>query len=286
MTTLLDITERLAKPGLMSALGVKRESTAMKELKSYFVLIAKHINALELGQLVATGANRERVLGIASTKISQTLTRLRPILYAVLATNLQQAYLEGYHLEVLRESSTPQLDELLRQASKAARAALTARRAGSVHGSPIDRLGPSGKAAAEFAATQAASLVTGIDKTTRQNLEKLIAQAIEEQLGPDKLARMIQQELQDEAALRSKLIAQTEMNNAFSQAALDKMHALNFEYKELVPSEDACPICVGIAAEGPVPIDQPFSNGSMRTPIHVGCRCAIVAARNPRGASQ
>jgi len=44
--------------------------------------------------------------------------------------------------------------------------------------------------------------------------------------------------------------------------------------QSIASGDDAtCPVCLGIEAEGPIPLDQPFSTGDMYAPYHTLCRC-------------
>lgn len=47
--------------------------------------------------------------------------------------------------------------------------------------------------------------------------------------------------------------------------------------KEIILSEDACPVCEAAAAGGPVPVGESFPDGD--PPIHPRCRCTIGIAK-------
>jgi hypothetical protein len=147
---------------------------------------------------------------------------------------------------------------------------------------PLDQLGPTGERAADYAATSAAETVVGIDATTLSLIQDAISTGIEERLGVGGTARLIREVVTDMSVKRSEAIATTEMNDAISQATLEKLGDLGIEYKKAIPVDDPCDICQENADAGAIPVDDEFPSGDDATPFHTRCRCAVVGARAPQ----
>ena len=84
---------------------------------------------------------------------------------------------------------------------------------------------------------------------------------------------------------RAEMIARTEAidaSNMGQQAIWDK--AMDSDLlpadtkKRWVATADACPICLALEAEGPVPVRGTFSNGKQGPTAHPFCRCSKVLA--------
>ncbi|MGC0154840.1 phage portal protein [Chromobacterium vaccinii] len=74
---------------------------------------------------------------------------------------------------------------------------------------------------------------------------------------------------------RAATIAGNEVMEAQGVASLDLFEASPLvAYKRWNAYPGCCSACLAVAGES-VPLDEPFSNGAMRSPLHVGCRCDI-----------
>lgn len=253
------LIESLARPGVLGLAGRTIEKRCEWELKGYFAKLSAGVGLLDLGQLAATELTDEMVLHQVQFKLSNLLRRERPLLLQILASNMQDAYLASLKVGAYAEADGDGL---------------------------IDKLGPSGEDAADYAAEYAAQLVKDVDQTTINILATAISKGIANQAGVPGTGQLIRKAVDDMSVFRSKLIASTEMNDAMSQAALAKMKALQVPYKQLIASPDACEICLSIVDAGPVPVDQPFvdldGEEHEASPIHPGCRCATTGARAPK----
>lgn len=140
--------------------------------------------------------------------------------------------------------------------------------------------GPPVRRAIDWAQEHATKLVTRMDEETKKRLAQAISEGIENKRGIEGLARDIRGEFDNMTKYRSKLIAQTETNDALSQAFMDRADDLGITGKEWVVIGDdrTCEICNGNEAEGIVPIDHVFSSGHTRPPGHPGCRCSLAPA--------
>jgi len=146
---------------------------------------------------------------------------------------------------------------------------------------PVPFEGPPIGQAVEWANKYCAQLVTRLDEETKKRLAKVISDGIANKRGVDGIARDIRKEFKDMSKRRAVTISQTETNQALSQASMDRMHDMGVNGKEWIVDGDerTCPICMGNAAQGVIPIDQLFQSGHMQTPGHVNCRCATAPAR-------
>jgi len=149
-----------------------------------------------------------------------------------------------------------------------------------------DKLGDVAKRAADWASSQAAELVTGIDETTIDRLASVIEQGIEEMRGPYGTGQLIRAEMEDMSVSRALTIASTEMNRAMSAATLDKLDFLGVEYKQWILDPDPCPICIDNADAGVIPASEEFPSGDDGPPAHPNCRCAVTGARAPDSEDQ
>ncbi|WP_053073362.1 phage portal protein [Chromobacterium violaceum] len=74
---------------------------------------------------------------------------------------------------------------------------------------------------------------------------------------------------------RAATIAGNEVMEAQGAAKLSLFGASPLvAYKRWNAYPGCCSACLSVAGES-VPLDEPFSNGAMRSPLHVGCRCDI-----------
>lgn len=119
--------------------------------------------------------------------------------------------------------------------------------------------------------------INSIASTRLDELAALLAQALRDGWGPEGLAREIRDLFDDADA--AHMVATTEIARAQSQASMDSYQQSGVDRVEwLVAPTDACPICTGNAAEGPVRRGQDFAGGVDSPPQHPRCRCAIAPA--------
>jgi hypothetical protein len=251
--TLTTLLERIAQPGVLGAPGKRVERACASDLATYFRTLGAKIAAMEWSGVVKQDAEHAR--SAAELLVNGVIRNASPALLAILSTNIYDAMMVADKAEYLKEDDT---------------------------GNTIDRVGLSAQDAANYAATKGASLVTGMNATTRTILGDTVADSILTLNGVDGLKRDLLSVFEDMASWRAEMIATTEMNDAMSEAAMNKMARLNIEYKQVILSPEACPICEDNAAEDPLPINQSYSSGDLRPPFHPNCRCAVVGARPPQ----
>lgn len=254
---LVELAEKLARPGLLGLAGKRIEKRCQQDLERYFRALTREILALHLENLVEH-ATKEIARHAVQIKLANVLRNRSHILQALLEMNIQAAMLAGdrvHHFaeadgadEPDPESFTPML---------------------------------SSDEAALYASIHAGEQVAGINATTQRLIADVIETGIEDSFGVPGTARLLRQTLDQMSKSRSWAIASTEMNDAFSEAAIRKLDRLGIEYKRWITSPDACPVCEENEDAGPIPVDDEFPSGDERPPAHVNCRCALVGARAP-----
>lgn len=144
--------------------------------------------------------------------------------------------------------------------------------------------------ALEYAQTRAAELVGkkwvngvlvdnpdakwAITDTTREELRELIARAFAEQWTPAELSKQIDSAFVFSAG-RAEMIAETETAMAQTAATVQTGKNLGATTKSIQMSNlhDIDDECDDAEEDGEVPIDKPYSNGSLHVPLHPRCRC-------------
>ncbi len=139
---------------------------------------------------------------------------------------------------------------------------------------PIFYEGPPMRDAIDYANTKTAKLVKGLDDETREQMQKVIADAVKEKKGVDGLARDLRKQFDDIGKYRSKMVARTETADALEQSFIDRAHDMGITGKEWV-TFDPCEVCEpndGVV----VGIDETFPSGHDRPPAHPNCMCALA----------
>lgn len=255
---LTKIVEAAAKPGVMSLAGQAMEKKMSKALGIYFRAVGRALTP-RLKKL-AKKDNAETARHEALLLSNQVIRRYSHTLLHILASHIMEAMNKADKQTVMHEAEPDvSLD------------------------ATADKLGLSGQEAADYAAEEAAKQVQGINATTAQRYADAVATAIEDELGVSGLSQLLREITDDMSTSRAEAIATTEIGDAFGEAALRKLKREDIAGKQLIPSPDACEICMSIVEAGPVPVDEPFVDDDGeeydRSPIHVRCRCATVGAR-------
>jgi hypothetical protein len=257
----LEILEKLiesaTKPGIEGLVGRAIEKRCRVDLQGYFRTLATDVEAQHLEKI--DGANGEEVaLHAVDMALHNVIRKTSPYLLTALAMNIQDAMMRADKLTVAVEADAV----------------------------GKDKVGLTAQEAAAYASEHGAEAVKGINAFTQKQIRDLVATGIKEQWGVTKTAREIKSLMKDMTTGRAERIAATEMNDAFSEAAMRKLKRSGTSYKQIILSADACEICSSIQEAGPVPIAEPFvdEDGEEydRTPIHTFCRCATIGARAPK----
>lgn len=266
------LLETARRPGLLGLAGQVIERRCQRELAAYFRKLGSSIRSLHLESL-AESDNAEVARHTAEMRLGNVLRTHQPLLRSILETNGRAAQVIAWMSDDFSEADAGKKPPPNFVATNAA----------------MDRLGITGRQAAEYAAQYAAQSVAGIDATTSRIVADIIQRGILERLGVPGTARALREAIDGMTGGRARLIASTEMNDAMSQATLEKLFRNGAQYKQLIASPDACDECLAIAEAGPVPLGDSFEGDEDtydRTPIHPGCRCATTGARPPEGDQQ
>jgi Phage Mu protein F like protein len=129
------------------------------------------------------------------------------------------------------------------------------------------------------------NLAKTLDETTAAEIEKILAAGLEDGLSYSQIAKLISQKFADFGAARARLIAITEIGNAYSDATLQT--ALQLEQAGVsmekawmtVGDERVDPDCLANEAAEWISAAASFPSGDERPLAHPGCRCALLVRR-------
>lgn len=116
-----------------------------------------------------------------------------------------------------------------------------------------------------------------IDRSTRDELRRLIEEAFEKQVHRRELAKQIRSAGAFSKA-RADLIAKTEIVRAQSMGQIAVWKSLGSVKKVrwLAAGPNPCPACLANAAAGEVELGQPFPSGDAAPGVHPNCECALM----------
>ena len=129
--------------------------------------------------------------------------------------------------------------------------------------------------------------VTQMDDTSKSMLRDLITREIERGTGYDKIARLIRAQFTDWSTKRAKLVAITEIGNAYQQGNLivgkDLADAgLQMQKSWLTRGDDKVdPHCQANQDDGWIDVNNSFSSGADVPLDHPRCRCVTLYRRKP-----
>lgn len=255
-STIAKLLTEAQRPGLLGLIGKTIEKRCRLDLQAHFADLGKKIKALKLESLAASNTmTPELARHAVEMQLHNVLRIARPNLEAALQTNIAEAIVKAGKIQVAAEAADTN--------------------------NSIDKVGMTAQQAADYAAQQAAQLVTGIDQTTQQSIADAIAAGIEQQLGVAGTADLIQNVVAGLSTWRAAMIATTEMNDAMNTAFLSKLQANDVAYKQWIVGPNPCPECEDNADASPIPVDEDFPSGDDSPPAHPNCACAVAGARAP-----
>lgn len=267
--------EAATRPGVMGREG-------WKLVVSFRLAIAAYFNHMATQMAVLDDAT-DNHYGLIEPHVRNIIRKAQPLVLNAYKTHAKQAflssgkkpvYLGGQIHPVMHEADDGAIINfapLTTPLQRAKEEELYAK---------LDRLGLTGQQAVDYVTEHGAELVKGIDEYTLKVLRSIIAEGIESQLGVQGTVKRIREEFGEMSNYRARSIATTEINDAMSEAALVKIVEVGLDGKKWIRSVGACPLCTANAAQGIIPVGQPFQSGHMRPPGHPGkCRCAVAGAR-------
>jgi len=112
-----------------------------------------------------------------------------------------------------------------------------------------------------------------ITETTRDNLRKLVQQAIDEGWTINQTQHQI---INSESFAPSRALNISRTESAFARSMGTFVSAKNtgMALKDWMLGDEACDICQANAAQGKIPILEVFESGDLYVPAHPNCRCA------------
>lgn len=143
--------------------------------------------------------------------------------------------------------------------------------------------------AVAYAEAHAAAQVTRINDTTRDYLNTLITQAVDQGWAWDRVAEMIEERFEEFATggyrPRSQRVAIYEIGDAYEfgneqQAGEIAAAGIPMEKAWLTANDEKVrPSHQANQKQGYIPLDDSFSSGDKRPPTDSGCRCATLHRR-------
>jgi broad specificity phosphatase PhoE len=115
-----------------------------------------------------------------------------------------------------------------------------------------------------------------LDKTSVDRLASAIADAYEEGGDFDSVVDAIKSEFQDFSTSRAKMIAQTELNDAFGQSVLHFGREAGATTKTWETDLTPCVVCIANALQGSIDLDEDFESGDDAPPAHPNCMCSLI----------
>lgn len=142
----------------------------------------------------------------------------------------------------------------------------------------LDRmLSQANENAIAWAERHAATLVTEVSRTTKDEIRELVTVAMQEGATNEELAKSLGESFAFSPE-RSMMIARTETAFADERGTLQGWRASGeVEEKAWLPDVDPCPVCQANAAQGPIPVDAEFQSGDLSPPAHPNCECSMTA---------
>lgn len=127
--------------------------------------------------------------------------------------------------------------------------------------------------------------VAGINAATREEVGRIIAAGTEAGASYTSISRELRAAFEGFSARRAKLIAVTEMGDAYeagNRGVADMLTAVGLEVEKQwldVGDRRVDPECVSNAAQGWIPIEAAFASGHQQPTAHPGCRCTTEYRR-------
>ena len=246
---------RRRQPGIHSLEARKLEQMFSREMSLYFRQLGRNIPFRDLPGYLERNGVREAITpdDEALRIISNVTEEMNQRLGSVLRRNIENGYLLGAtqaHQVFRLEPTFELLDD----------------------------------GAIQWMNGHAARLVTQINETTREQLATVLTKGARKGESVAKLAKNIRAEVADMTNIskgRARLIANTELNEAMSEASLQTYKRLNVVGKSwsTVGDDRVSDECRSNEGSGIISLDASFPGGVMRPPQHPGCRCTLVPER-------
>src|SRR5258706_7911150 len=139
--------------------------------------------------------------------------------------------------------------------------------------------------AVAYTENYATTMVKGLNETSKATLRDVLARGVDNGWSYDRVARAMRDVFNTFSSTRAKLIAVTEMGNAYQEGNLIVARdladsGLTIEKHWLTVGDDRVdPDCSANAKEKWIPVDNAFSSGGQRPLAHPRCRCVLQYRR-------
>ena len=215
----------------------------------------------------------------------ETLEAVSADVNALLAQTLEEALLAQYLAQItgpVSKAATDRARALARDAATSLLRDFTKTQLNSM-GEAIAAGLEAGKGPREIA--RMLTDVQGLDPQRAARLEKVREYLEASDLSNDALEKALERERQKLLRDRRETIARTEAREATSTAREVEALARGAKWKHWITTADErlCDICAGNEADGVIPADESFSDGSMKAPAHPNCRCSVAYVTTERG---
>jgi hypothetical protein len=114
-----------------------------------------------------------------------------------------------------------------------------------------------------------------ISRASVNQLRDAIADAWDEGGSFNQVVAAIERTFEDFSHVRSSMIAQTEVNDAYNHGRIYTAVRAGFDEKSWDPDGEACPICMENVDAGWIGIDENFPSGDFAPTAHPNCDCSI-----------
>lgn len=121
-----------------------------------------------------------------------------------------------------------------------------------------------------------ARLTGDIDQTTVNDLAKAVADAYESGADFDGVVQAVKDSFVQASSFRAKMIAQTELNDAWNQSLMHFGEQAGATKKSWVVDAAPCPICIENALDGEIDFADDFGSGDDAPPAHPNCSCSLM----------
>lgn len=131
--------------------------------------------------------------------------------------------------------------------------------------------------AVEYMSQHGAALVTQLNQTTRDRLNALLTDSLDQGLSYNKISGLITQLFDGFGSFRAEVVSVTELAGAYeagSSSVVKDLQDQGLQYeKSWLAEGEACDICAGNVDDGWISTDEGFSSGDDLPPAHPVCRC-------------
>lgn len=132
-----------------------------------------------------------------------------------------------------------------------------------------------------FAESRAADMITKVDQTTKDIINRIISTGIQEGQDVNTIAKAIQEQFIDFGKFRSKLIASQEVGESYEFGKYEQSKAIQKDTKTklekawITQGDDRVDeeVCAPNEAEEYIPLESAYQSGHERPLGHIGCRC-------------